>query len=337
MSLNNRKIVLAARPAGMVKESDFRLEEAALPELNEGEVLIHSTCLSVDPYMWGRMSERKSYAEPVGLGDVMIGEAVGKVEQSRNSRFQEGDVVAGMMGWQEYAISDGGDLRKVDPSHAPVSTALHVLGMPGLTAYFGLIDVCQAKAGETVVVSGAAGAVGSTVGQIAKIIGCRVVGTAGSDAKTKWLTEELGFDAAINYKATDNCYKALRPKCPDGVHCYFDNVGGPVTDAVFSLLAERARVAICGQISMYNAQKAEPGPRLLWQLIVKRATVRGFIVFDYAERYGEALKHLEAWVKSGELRYRENIVDGLENAPKAFIGLFEGANIGKQLVRISEI
>jgi NADPH-dependent curcumin reductase CurA len=336
MAITNKKIVLAARPAGMVKETDFRLEEAALPELNEGEVLVHSIWLSVDPYMRDRMNDRKSYAESVGIGDVMTGEIVGRIEQSRNVRFQEGDIVAGQIGWQDYAISDGSNLRNIDPTRAPISTGLHVLGMPGLTAYFGLTDVCQAKEGETVVVSGAAGAVGSAVGQLAKSLGCRVVGVAGSDEKINWLTEELGFDAAINYKTTENYYRALRRACPDGIDCYFDNVGGPVTDAVFSLLAERARIAICGQISMYNSQKAEEGPRLLWNLIVKRATVRGFLAFDYADRFGEGMKQLGARVRSGELRYRESIVEGLENAPRAFIGLFEGANIGKQLVRISE-
>ncbi len=320
----------------MVSESDFRLEEEDVRELAEGEVLLRALYLSVDPYMRGRMSDRKSYADPVGIGDVMTGEIVTKVEQSKNAAFQPGEIVASRLGWQEYAISDGKGLRRIDPSSASISTALHVLGMPGATAYFGLLDVCQVKEGDTVVVSGAAGAVGSVVGQIAKLKGCRAIGIAGSDEKVKWITEELGFDAGINYKTTENMYKELAKHCPEGINCYFDNVGGSVTDAVFPLLALNSHVAVCGQISVYNASKAEMGPRLLWNVIPSRATIKGFLVFDYYDQFSMAMKDLTEWVVSGKIKYHENVVEGIENAPKAFIGLFHGENTGKQLVKISD-
>ncbi len=336
MTVTNRKIVLASRPEGMVTESDFRLEEEKIRELEDGELLLRALYLTVDPYMRGRMSDRKSYADPVEIGAVMVGEIVARVEQTKNEAYREGDIVAARLGWQEYAISDGKGLRRIDSSSAPISTALHVLGMPGATAYFGLLDVCKAKEGDTVVVSGAAGAVGSIVGQIAKLKGCRAVGIAGSDEKLKWITEELGFDAGINYKTSENIYKDLARHCPDGINCYFDNVGGPVTDAVFPLLALNAHVAVCGQISVYNASKAEMGPRLLWNVIPSRATIQGFLVFDYFDRFPEAMKDLTEWVVSGKIKYRENIVDGIENAPNAFIGLFHGENTGKQLVKISD-
>lgn len=332
----NRKIVLASRPEGMVSEDNFRLEEEEIRELEVGEVLLKTLYLSVDPYMRGRMSDRKSYADPVAIGEVMTGEIVTRIEQSKNSRYHVGDVVVARLGWQEYAISDGKGLRRIDPSEAPVSTGLSVLGMVGETAYFGLLDVCKAKEGDTVVVSGAAGAVGSVVGQIAKIKGCRVIGIAGSDEKLAWITEELGFDAGINYKTSEHLIKELAQHCPDGINCYFDNVGGPVSDAVFPLLALNSHVAICGQISMYNSTKAEQGPRFLWNLIPTRATIKGFLVFDYFDRFPEAMKDLTEWVVSGKIKYKENVIDGLENAPRAFIGLFHGENTGKQLVKVSD-
>lgn len=336
MAIVNRKIVLASRPEGMVSESDFRLEEEVLRDIEEGEVLLKTLYLSVDPYMRGRMSDRKSYADPVGIGEVMTGEIVARVEGSRNSKYHAGAIVAARLGWQEYAICDGKGLRRIDVTSAPISTGLHVLGMVGETAYFGLLDVCKAKEGDTIVVSGAAGAVGSVVGQIAKIKGCRVVGIAGSDEKVKWITEELGFDAGINYKTSEHLVKDLAKHCPDGINGYFDNVGGPITDAVFPLLALNSHIAICGQISMYNSAEAEMGPRFLWNLIPKRATIQGFLVFDYYDRFPEAMKDLTEWVGSGKIKYRENVIEGLENAPKAFIGLFHGDNIGKQLVHVSD-
>jgi NADPH-dependent curcumin reductase CurA len=265
----------------------------------------------------------------------MVGGTVGKVVQSNHSGFVKGDIVEGMLGWQEYAISDGRGLRKIDPQVAPISTALGVLGMPGLTAYFGLLEVANPKPGETIVISGAAGAVGSVAGQIAKIKGCRVVGIAGSDAKINYLVGELGFDAAFNYRSVENYYEVLNEICPDGIDAYFDNVGGTITDAVFRLLKPKARVAICGQISQYNLEEPEMGPRLLPHLLVKQARAEGFLVFQFAERYPEALRQLTHWLKEGKLKYREDIVDGIGNAPSAFIAMLQGRNMGKQLVKLA--
>jgi len=332
----NRQITLAARPLGFPKESDFRLVESPLPQIGEREVLIRTIYLSVDPYMRGRMNDRASYARPVGIGEVMTGGVVGRVVASNQERLRAGDIVEGLLGWQDYAVTGGEGLRKVDPNLAPVSTALGVLGMPGMTAYFGLLEIAPPRASETVVVSGAAGAVGSLVGQIAKIKGCRVVGIAGSDEKVDYVRRELGFDAAINYHTTPSLFKALAEACPKGVDVYFDNVGGPITDAVIALLNPRARVSVCGQISQYNAEKPELGPRLLWKLIEKQARVEGFLVFQFADRYKEGAAQLAEWLRSGQVKYRENIVRGLENAPRAFIGLLHGENIGKQLVQVSE-
>ena len=335
MTGNNRQWRLASRPGGMVTLENFELTEEPIPEPKDGEVVIQSEFLTVDPYMRGRMADRKSYADPVQLGDVMTGQAVGKIVASASDRFKPGDAALADIGWQEFGAAPANEVRKLDPDRAPISTALHVLGMPGLTAYFGFLDVVQAQEGQTIVVSGAAGAVGSTVGQIAKIKGCRAVGIAGSDEKCRWLTEDLGFDAAINYKTTESLVKALGEHCPDGINGYFDNVGGTVTDAVFPHLALNSRIGICGQISQYNLAKGETGPRLLWNLIVKRATIQGFLVFDFADRYREGLKELGGWVSRNELKYKENIVEGFEKMPAAFIGLFQGSNTGKQLIQVS--
>ncbi|MFO0916767.1 MAG: NADP-dependent oxidoreductase [Planctomycetaceae bacterium] len=283
MSEANRQIVLTARPQGMPQLSDFRLEESPIPEAKPGEFLARVMYLSVDPYMRGRMNDRKSYADPVPLGGVMIGGAVGKVVASNHPKFAVGDFVNGMFGWQDYAVSDGKGIRKVEARPGiPVTTSLGILGMPGLTGYFGLLSICEPKPGETVVVSGAAGAVGSLVGQIAKIKGCRVVGIAGSDEKVDYLRRELGFDAGLNYKSTTDYYGALKALCPDGIDIYFDNVGGPVTDAVFGLINPFARVSVCGQISQYNQTNVELGPRLRRKLIGKKqAKVQGFLVFQF--------------------------------------------------------
>ncbi|MBZ5594650.1 MAG: NADP-dependent oxidoreductase [Acidobacteriia bacterium] len=331
----NKQITLAARPSGLPKLSDFKLVESPVPEPGPGEFLIRTLYVSVDPYMRGRMNDVKSYAPPVQIGEVMGAGAVGKVAASQNPQFQPGDVVEGFFGWQQFAVSNGAGVRKIDPSLAPVSTALGVLGMPGLTAYFGLLEIGKPRPGETVVVSGAAGAVGSLVGQIAKIQGCRVVGIAGGDQKVAWLRDELGFDAAFNYKTTTNYAAKLAELCPKGVDVYFDNVGGTITDAVFPLINTGARIAVCGQIAQYNADKPETGPRLLWHLIVKQARAEGFLVFQFASRYAEGLKQMAAWLKAGKLKYREQFVDGIENAPRAFIGMLQGENTGKQLVRVS--
>ena len=331
----NKQIILAQRPEGLPKESDFKLVESPIPAPADGQILVRALYLSVDPYMRGRMNDVKSYAPPVKLGEVMVGGVVGEVAQSNHPQFQTGDVVEGFFGWQENAVSDGKGVRKIDPKLAPVSTALGVLGMPGLTAYFGLLEIGKPQAGETVLVSGAAGAVGSMVGQIAKLKGCRVVGVAGSDDKVDYLVRELGFDAAFNYKTTEDYLKKLKELCPDGIDVYFDNVGGPVTDAVFRILNVRGRVSVCGQISQYNLAKPEMGPRFLWKLIEKRARVEGFLVFQFADRYAEGLAQMAEWFNAGKIKLREDIVEGIENAPRAFIGMLQGQNTGKQLVKIA--
>lgn len=331
----NRQIVLAARPEGMPKETDFRLVETDRPRPLQGQFLAKTHYLSVDPYMRGRISEAKSYADPVQLGDVMVGGTVGRVVESHHPEFSEGDTVVGYWGWQEYAVSDGAGVTRFLPEIAPMSTALGVLGMPGMTAYFGLLDVGHPKPGEQVLVSAAAGAVGSLVGQIAKIKECYVAGSAGSDEKVDYLRNELGFDAAFNYKQSSDYAAQIERVCPRGIDVYFDNVGGVMTDTAFLHLNPRARVVVCGQIDQYNATRPPRGPRLLWHLIVKRARAEGFLVFDHAERFPEAQRQMAQWLQQGRIKYRENIADGLENAPKAFIGLFHGENIGKQLVRVA--
>ena len=331
----NRRIVLAERPVGMPKPSDFRLEEAPAAEPGPGECLVRAAYMSVDPYMRGRISGRKSYAASVQIGQTIVGGAVGKVIASNAPSVAVGDYVTGNLGWQEYAIASGAELRRVDPAMAPLSAYLGVLGMPGLTAYHGLLKVAGVSPGETVCVSGAAGAVGSAVGQIARLNGCRAVGIAGGPEKCAWISGELEFDAAIDYKAQD-VSNALRVAAPDGVDAYFDNVGGPVTDAVFPHLNVNSRVAICGQISQYNAVDAPVGPRLLWHFIVKRIRAQGFLVFDFTDHHDEALAEMAGWVTQGKLKYRETIAEGIENAPAAFIGMLGGANIGKQVVKLSD-
>ena len=336
MAQVNKQITLAARPSGMPKLSDFKLAESPVPEPKAGEFLVRLLYVSVDPYMRGRMNDVKSYAPPAQIGEVMGAGAVGQVVNSQSAQFEAGDFVEGFFGWQEYAISDGKGVRKLDPSLGSLSTALGVLGMPGLTAYFGLLDIGKPQRGETVVISGAAGAVGSIAGQIAKINGCRVVGIAGSDQKSAWLRDELGFDAAFNYKTTPDYYAKLEELCPNGVDVYFDNVGGTITDAVFRFINIGARIVVCGQIAQYNDEKPETGPRLLWRLVVKQARAEGFLVFQFAPRYAEGLKQMAAWLKAGKLKYREQFVDGIENTPRAFIGMLQGENTGKQLVRVAK-
>ena len=332
----NRQVLLAARPAGLPRESDFRITEVPVPDPGEDEALVRSLFLSLDPYMRGRMRDEKSYAPPVQLGEVMEGGVVGEVVRSNAGSLKTGDIVTGSLGWQDYGVAKAQTLRKLEPSVQPISLALGVLGMPGLTAYFGLLDIGQPREGESVLVSAASGAVGAVVGQIAKIKGCRVVGTAGSDAKVDYIMNELGFDAGINYKTAGNLRAALDTACPAGIDVYFDNVGGPITDAAMMRINERARLVICGQISQYNAETPEMGPRNLFQFIRMRARMEGFLVFDYADRYAEALAELGPWVAEGKIKYREDVSDGLESAPKAFIGLLQGKNFGKQLVHIAD-
>jgi NADPH-dependent curcumin reductase CurA len=333
--VTNTQVLLAARPVGFPKLSDFRVVRTELPELKDGEALVETIYLSVDPYMRGRMSVNKSYAAPMQIGDVMVGGVVGRVIRSNDPSLSYNDYVEGFIGWQQYGIAQAKLLRKLDPQAGPLSAALSVMGMPGLTAYFGLLDICKPKRGETVVVSGAAGAVGSIVGQIARLKGCQVVGIAGTDAKVKWLTEELGFDSAFNYKTSPDTYAKLNDLCSKGIDCYFDNVGGTITDAVFSLMNPNARIAICGQISQYNNTAQELGPRNLSQILIKTATVRGFLVMQYLDQAREALIEIGGWLREGKLKYRETLVDGLENAPAAFLGVLKGDNTGKMLVRVA--
>jgi NADPH-dependent curcumin reductase CurA len=332
----NRRITLAARPVGMPKESDFHLEESPMPRPAGGEVLVRALYLSVDPYMRGRLTGVTTYARGLDLGEVIVGGVVGRVVESNDPRHMAGDTVEGMLGWQEYATAPAKALRKIDPAAGPISSALYVLGMPGLTAYFGLLEIGRPHAGETVVVSGAAGAVGSLVGQIARIKRCRAIGIAGSHEKVRFLTGELGFDGAFNYRETPDYAAKLKELCPNGVDVYFDNVGGAITDAVMRRIATNARVAVCGQISQYNAVEPETGPRWLSQLVVRQAKVEGFLVTQFAERFEAGLRQLSTWLKEKRLVYREDVVDGLENAPRAFIRMLEGKNIGKQLVKVAE-
>lgn len=333
MSSVARQFKLAARPVGMPKESDFALVEIPMPTPGDGQVLVKTSYLSVDPYMRGRITGVRSYADPVLPGDVMVGGAVGQVVESHQSGFAAGDFVVGYWGWQEYAVVDGKTLLKLNPNLAPVSTALGVLGMPGMTAYFGFLEICKPQPGEVVVVSGAAGAVGSLVGQIAKIKGCRVIGIAGADDKVHWLVHDLGFDAAFNYKTTSDYMAKLKEICPAGIDCYFDNVGGAITDAVFPLLNVFGRVSVCGQISMYNQEKPEPGPRLLPFTLVKQLRVEGFIVTRWQSRWGEGITQMAQWLKEGKIKHREQVVEGFENTVKAFIGMLQGENTGKMLVK----
>lgn len=330
----NRQVVLRSRPVGMPKPTDFDLVESPLPSPEDGEVLCRTIYLSLDPYMRGRISGAKSYAASVDPGQVIVGGTVGEVLESRDPGLAKGDVVLGYDGWQSHAVSKGGGLRKLDPKQAPVSTALGVLGMPGMTAYVGLLDIGQPKPGETVVVSAASGAVGSAVGQIAKIKGCRAVGVAGSQDKCDYVVRELGFDACVNYKKGD-LLASLKQACPSGIDVYFENVGGDVLRAVMQLLNQRARIPLCGMISEYNATESTPGPNLR-PLLFNRALIKGFIVSDHMARMGDFIKDCGGWLRDGRLKYREDVVLGLEKAPEAFIGLLQGQNFGKLLVRVGE-
>lgn len=329
-----KQILLAERPVGMPTNETFKFTEAPVPQPQDGELLIRTLYVSVDPYMRGRMIDAKSYIAPFALNEVIEGGVVGEVVESRSDLFKQGDIVNGMLGWQEYSVASEKAVRKVNPEFAPITTSLGILGITGLTAYFGLLDIGQPKEGETVVVSGAAGAVGSVVGQIAKIKGCRVVGIAGTEDKVRYLKEELGFDEAINYK-TENVQEALERACPNGVDVYFDNVGGDISDAVYTLLNKHARIPLCGAISGYNKQE-DIGPRILSTLIKTSALIKGFTVGDYAVRFSEGGKQLGQWLAEGKLKYEETIVDGFDNIPNAFLGLFSGTNVGKLLVKVAE-
>ena len=333
-SLLNRQVLLRRRPTGEPKVSDFELAEAPVPPPGDGEFLCRTIYLSLDPYMRGRMNDAKSYAQPVDLGTPMVGGAVSEVVASNNAAFPTGSFVVGPTGWQAYALSRGAGARKLDPKAAPLSTALGVLGMPGMTAYVGLLDIGQPKPGETVVVSAAAGAVGSVVGQLAKIRGCRAVGVAGSEAKCELVVKELGFDACVNYR-TEPLLSALQKACPKGIDVYFDNVGGDVLAAVLRLINRFARIPLCGLISQYNATELPPGPNLS-PILVNRALIRGFIVSDHGDRFADFHRDCAQWLREGRIRYREDVVVGLENAPEAFIGLLRGRNVGKLVVKVGD-
>jgi NADPH-dependent curcumin reductase CurA len=331
----NRQWRLAARPEGLIKESDFEWVEELVGDLGEGQVLVRNIYLSLDPANRGWVRKGPSYVEPVEVGAVMRGLTVGIVEASRNDRFAEGDIVSGAIGWQDYGIVDESELRRIPPGPLPLTAHLGLFGMGGLTAYFGLLDVGRPEAGETLVVSGAAGAVGSIVGQIGKIVGCRVVGIAGSDDKCAWLTDELGFDAAINYK-TENVARRLHKLCPDGIDVIFENVGGEILDAELMWINNHARVVICGLISNYNATEPVPGPYSFPMVLIRRARVEGFIVIDYMDRAKEAIEKMREWYDEGRLHYRVAIYEGLETAPRNINRLFDGSHDGKLIIKVSE-
>ena len=328
-----REIRLASRPEGVPKPENFELAEVPVPEPAEGESLVRNEYLSVDPYMRGRMRDVKSYLPPFEVGEVMTGGAVGQVVASNGGKFEEGSWVQGLNGWREHYVSDGEGLFPVDPDVAPVSTALGVLGMPGLTAYAGLMRIGKPQEGETLFVSGAAGAVGSAVGQMARLKGLRVVGSAGSPEKVEWLTDELGFDAAFNYRDGE-VGSQLREHCPKGIDIYFDNVGGDHLSAALARMRRFGRIAICGAVSQYNEEAQPPGPENFLSVIPNRLTITGFLVIDHYDLLQDFLAEVGPWVGGGELKYRETIVEGIENMPDAFIGLLAGENIGKMLVKV---
>jgi NADPH-dependent curcumin reductase CurA len=336
MSQSAQRVVLVSRPVGEPKASDFRIEDQAIPIPGPGEVLLRTIWLSLDPYMRGRMSDGPSYAAPVPIGGVMEGGTVSEVIASDNPGFAKGDIVLSRAGWQTHALSDGKALAKIDPSLAPVSTAVGVLGMPGMTAYTGLLDIGQPRSGETVVVAAASGAVGSAVGQIAKIKGARAVGIAGGKDKCDYVKNELGFDDCIDHRDPDLAAK-LKEACPKGIDVYFENVGGAVFEAVFPLLNAFARMPVCGLIAEYN-NFGETSPKwagkMMRAVLTKRLTIRGFIVSDFAARRDDFLRDMSQWVREGKVKHREFVSEGLDSAPGAFMGLLKGANFGKQLVRV---
>jgi NADPH-dependent curcumin reductase len=331
----NRVFRLAARPVGMPKRSDWDFLNEPVAELGDGQVLVESHYLSLDPAMRGWMNEGRSYIPPVGIGEVMRAFGAGRVVASRHPDFARGDYVTGALGMQEYAALHGGELTKVDPNEAPLTTYCGALGITGLTAYFGLLDVGKPEPGQTVVVSGAAGAVGTVVGQIAKIKGCRVVGIAGGAEKCRFVVDELGFDAAIDYKS-EKVAKALREHCPRGIDVYFDNVGGEILDAALVNLARRARVVICGAISQYNSTTGVGGPKNYMMLLVTRSRMEGFVIFDYAARYAEAAREMAGWMKEGKLVSHCHVVSGLETFPETLLGLFSGENLGKLILKVRD-
>lgn len=331
--METTQIVLASRPVGTPTEQNFRTEKINLASLQDGEVLLEGSYFSVDPYMRSKMNDAKSYTPPFKVNEPMEGGAIAMVLESKASAFKPGDLVFGILPWRRQTIANEKTLRKIDTTVVPASYYLGILGLTGLTAYFGLMDIGKPKAGETVVVSGAAGAVGMIVGQIAKIQGCYVIGIAGSDEKIKMLKEEYGFDEAINYKTAPDMKQAIATVCPNGVDIYFDNVGGTISDAVVSNINFHARIPLCGQISLYNSTEVPVGPRWQPMLLTRSVLMQGFIVTDYSNRFAEGMEHLSQWVKEGKLKTTETIVHGFEKLPAAFIALFKGENTGKMIVQ----
>ncbi|MBP1971095.1 NADPH-dependent curcumin reductase CurA [Virgibacillus natechei] len=331
-----KQIKLVRRPVGTPSKEDFEFAHVPVGEPEEGEVLVKTTYISVDPYLRGRMNDAKSYVAPFELDSVITSGVVGQVVQSKSPKFEKNDVVTGSLGWQEYSVAKESEIRKIDTKLAPASAYLSVLGMTGLTAYFGLLDIGKPQEGETVVVSGAAGAVGSVVGQIAKVKGAHVVGIAGSDEKIAYLKKELGFDAAINYK-TEDVGTALRNTCPDGIDVYFENVGGEIGEAVLPLLNKFARIPVCGAISAYNNKEADKGLRVQGYLIKTSALMQGFTVGDYASGFKEGSQALAGWYQEGKIQYEETVTEGFDQTIEAFLDLFQGANLGKAIVKVSEI
>ena len=339
--ITNRRVVLSAHPVGFPQDSDFELIEDPIPEPNDGELLLRTLYLSLDPYMRGRISKARSYAAGVEVGQTMVGGTVSVVETSRDRKYQSGDIVLSYSGWQEYELSNGQGLYKLDPVHGPkpISTALGVMGMPGLTAYVGLLDIGQPQSGETVVVSSAAGAVGSVVGQIAQLHNCKTVGIAGTDEKCRYTVEEFGFQTCLNYN-DDNFDNQLKEACPDGIDIYFENVGGKVFDAAYNLMNDGGRIPVCGMISRYNDTGLPEGPdtlpRLMRAILTRRLLVKGYIVTDHGDRLNNFLSDMSGWLKRGDIHYREDITDGLDNAVAAFQGLLRGENSGKAIVKVSQ-
>jgi NADPH-dependent curcumin reductase CurA len=333
-----RRVVLASRPVGEPRNSDFRLEEFPVPRAEPGQMMLRTRWLSLDPYMRGRMSDAPSYAKPVGIGEVMEGGTVSEVTDSKLDGFTKGDLVVGRTGWQTHAVSNGNGLRKIDTKSAPISTALGVLGMPGMTAYVGLLEIGKPQRGETVVAAAASGAVGAVVGQIAKIKGARAVGIAGGPQKCRYVVDELGFDACVDHRAPDFA-EQLKTACPKGVDVYFENVGGAVFEAAFPLFNPFARMPVCGLISQYNATSAQQSgltvPQLMRGVLTKRLTIRGFIVSDFAAKEADFLRDVATWLREGRIKYREHVIEGLENAPRGLMGLLRGENFGKAVVRVA--
>lgn len=334
----NRQILLASRPRGEPTPDNFKLVEADVPEPGPGQMLLRTIYLSLDPYMRGRMNAGPSYAKPVEVGEVMEGRAVGEIVKSNLPQYKPGDLVVAGTGWQQYALSDGNGSQKIEPTLRPISYALGVLGMPGMTAYTGLLNIGKPQPGETLVVAAASGAVGSVVGQIAKIKGCRTIGIAGGEQKCRYVKEELGFDDCLDHRHPDLAER-LKAACPKGLDIYFENVGGAVFDAVLPLLNNFARIPVCGLIAHYNAAELPAGPnrvpQVMHSVLVKRLTFRGFIVWDFSSQHPDFLRDMSVWLREGRVKYKEDITDGLENAPRELIGLLKGQNFGKKIIRVS--